>query len=123
MKDDVESRVDVATEVASLRLRLRAAETRARHLEAERAQLVAPYVDEDHRGGSWAKVWMALKLRVDALTTERVGLLNLVDELTDSEPCRLDHNGACQEHRFPVDGMECPMVRAVRLLTAEGRRS
>lgn len=46
----------------------------------------------------------------------REELEQLVQDLTQSEPCDLDHNGACQAHWwFPTDDTPCPHGRAQAL--------
>lgn len=43
-------------------------------------------------------------------------LADLVRDLAHGDPCRIDHNGDCQEHFwFPSDGTPCPHGRAQAL--------
>lgn len=52
----------------------------------------------------------------DQPVTTREDLEQLVQDMAHSDPCRIDHNGDCQEHFwFPTDGTPCPHGRAQAL--------
>jgi len=46
-----------------------------------------------------------------ALATELALALEIIEALTDEDPCRLDHNGNCQAHMAFGEG-ECPHAMA-----------
>jgi hypothetical protein len=43
-------------------------------------------------------------------------LRELLGDLTDSDPCELDHHGYCQAHGWPRTEPRCPHARAKELL-------
>jgi hypothetical protein len=52
----------------------------------------------------------------DREVASREDLEQLVQDLAQTEPCQLDHNGGCQAHWwFPSDGTPCPHGRAQAL--------
>lgn len=50
------------------------------------------------------------------LRREHDELRDALASLIDSEPCRFDHNGACQEHLYFAEPGECHVVAAKKLL-------
>lgn len=44
-------------------------------------------------------------------------LLDLIADLADRDPCRLDHDGGCQTHAWFGEA-KCPHARAQKLLAA-----
>lgn len=47
-----------------------AARAEVAQLKSERAMLVAPYVDEEHQGGSWSDIWMRQQVEIERLRRE-----------------------------------------------------
>lgn len=61
---------------------------------------------------------IALRNLANELAIE--ALLDLIDDLTDPDDCRLDHDGGCQVHAWFAgdEARSCPHARAQKLLAA-----
>lgn len=56
-----------------------------------------------------------IRQRLDEYAADLLGqALVIIDNLTDREPCRWDHNHSCQEHGwfYLAQGEKCPMQEA-----------
>ena len=64
----------------------------------------------------------AVSPKLEQAQAERDKLLALVRDLTDPEPCWLDHHGGCQAHGYISlqPGERCPQAEAKDALAAAG---
>lgn len=56
----------------------------------------------------------------DLVVRTIVELIELVEDFTDEDACRFDHNGDCQAHGWFETDPKCPHARAKELLSAMG---
>lgn len=78
--------------------------------------------DEDDRNEWLAMADAAIAAHLDALKADGyvIAPAQLIEDLTDPDPCQWDHNHSCQAHgHFYIDqGELCPVEEAKRLIAA-----